>query len=75
MNHCRYGRNVLLELGLAERGSVGRDEDELSLATAQGLESAAVAQDDLARLDDEGKLFAMSVTVLAVKHLRHGKSG
>ena len=48
---------VVLELRLAERRSVGRDEDELGLAGAEGLEGAAVAEDDLAGLDDKGELF------------------
>lgn len=49
---------VVLKLRLAEGRSVGRDEDELGLAGAEGLESAAVAEDDLAGLDDKGELFA-----------------
>ena len=36
------------------------DEDELGLAAAERLQGALVAQHNLARLDDEGKLFAMS---------------
>ena len=72
--------HVLLELRLAQRGSVGlknvsirvftltfrrktySNKNELGLAAAESLEGAAVAQDDLARLDDEGKLFTTSVT-------------
>lgn len=54
------GENVLLELGLAEGRGVGRDEDELGLAAAEGLQGAAVTKNDLARLDDEGKLLLVS---------------
>lgn len=38
-----------------------RDEDQLGLAAAESLQGAAVAQHNLARLDDEGKLFTVSV--------------
>lgn len=51
---------VVLKLALAERRSVGSDEDELGLAGAEGLEGAAVSEDNLAGLDDQGKLFIHS---------------
>ena len=35
------------------------NEDELRLAAAEGLQGAPVAQHDLARLDDEGKLLLL----------------
>ena len=35
------------------------DEDELRLAAAEGLQGAPVAQHNLARLDDEGKLLLL----------------
>ncbi len=38
-----------------------RDEDQLGLAAAESLEGALVAQHNLARLDDEGKLYLMLV--------------
>jgi hypothetical protein len=41
-----------------------RNEDELGLAAAERLEGALVAQHNLARLDDEGKLLSM----LAERH-------
>lgn len=37
-----------------------RNEDELGLAAAERLQGALVAQHNLARLDDEGKLLSMS---------------
>ena len=52
--------NVLLKLGLAEGRGVGSNEDELGLAGAEGLEGAAVAEDDLAGLDNKGKLERLS---------------
>jgi hypothetical protein len=47
---------VVLELRLPEGRSVGSDEDELRLASPEGLEGAAVAEDDLAGLDHKGEL-------------------
>lgn len=38
-----------------------RDKDQLGLAAAEGLQGAPVAQHNLARLDDEGKLFFVLV--------------
>lgn len=55
---CWPGRRVLagsfssIQIRIATHG----DEDELRLAGAQGLQGAPVAEDDLTRLDDEGKL-------------------
>lgn len=37
---------VVLELGLAERGSVASDDDQLGLAGAQALEGGLVAERD-----------------------------
>ena len=51
---------VVLKLALAERRSVGRNENELGLAGAEGLEGAAVSEDNLSGLDDQGKLFIHS---------------
>lgn len=44
------------------------DENELGLAAAEGLESAPVAQHNLARLDDEGELFTPSVSEETMAH-------
>jgi hypothetical protein len=41
---------VVLELGLAERGGVAGDDDELGLAGAEGLEGGLVTKSDLAGL-------------------------
>lgn len=37
---------VVLEFGLAEGRSVARDDDELGLAVAEGLEGALVSESD-----------------------------
>ena len=37
---------VVLELRLAERGSVGGDDDELGLAVTEGLQGRLVSQGD-----------------------------
>ena len=37
---------VVLELRLAERGSVGGDDDELGLAVTEGLQGRLVSQSD-----------------------------
>lgn len=41
---------VVLELRLAQRGGVAGNDDELGLASTEGLESRLVAQSDLSRL-------------------------
>lgn len=41
---------VVLELRLAERGSVASNDDELGLAGAEGLEGGLVTKSDLAGL-------------------------
>eukprot|EP01113_Clastostelium_recurvatum_P043452 TRINITY_DN718_c0_g1_i2.p1 TRINITY_DN718_c0_g1~~TRINITY_DN718_c0_g1_i2.p1 ORF type:complete len:157 (-),score=10.34 TRINITY_DN718_c0_g1_i2:69-539(-) len=46
---------VVLDLGLAEGSAVVGDDDELSLATADGLKGLLVAEDVLATLHDEGE--------------------
>lgn len=47
---------VVLDLGLAQGRGVGRDENELSLASAHVLESALKAESDLTRLDNKLEL-------------------
>lgn len=47
---------VVLDLGLAQRRRVGRDEHQLGLARAHVLESALKAESDLTRLDDKLEL-------------------
>jgi len=60
---------VVLELRLAQRRGVGSDEDQLRLSGAKGLQGAAVAEDDLAGLDNKGKLhrFFRQFRVLATQ--------
>ena len=45
----------VFELRLAERRSIGRNEDQLSLARTESLESALGAHGDLARFHHQGK--------------------
>lgn len=51
----RTYHSVVLELRLAERGSVAGNDDELGLAIAERLEGALVAKSDLARLHDQSQ--------------------
>ena len=71
---------VVLKLALAERRSVGRNENELGLAGAEGLEGAAVSEDNLSGLDDQGKLFIHSqykpkkkIEAISVSRLQQNK--
>jgi len=48
--------SVVLKLGTAESGAVGRDHQKLSLARSQSLEGALQAEGVLTRLDDQLKL-------------------
>ena len=48
------------------------NEDELGLAGAEGLKGAAVAQHNLTRLDDEGKLIRLSVKERRIIEGRNG---
>ena len=47
--------SVVLNLGLAERGAVIADDDELRLAGSQGLQGRLIAQGVLARLHHQRK--------------------
>lgn len=49
------GHSVVLNLGLAERGAVIADDDELRLAGSQGLQGRLIAQGVLARLHHQRK--------------------
>lgn len=55
---------VVLELRLAERGSVASDDDELGLAGAQALQGRLVTESDLARLHDQRQARGQRVGVL-----------
>jgi hypothetical protein len=46
---------VVLQLGLAERGGVAGDDDQLGLSGAQALEGGLVAQGDLSGLHHQGE--------------------
>ena len=46
MNGSLGQHGVVLELTLAQRGSVGGDDDELGLAVTEGLEGRLVSQSD-----------------------------
>lgn len=46
---------VVLELRLAERGSVGSDDDQLGLAGAQSLHGRLSTQGDLTGLHHQGE--------------------
>lgn len=66
---------VVLDLGLAQRRRVSRDEYELSLARAHVLESALKAEGDLTRLDDKLEL-GVDVVLGRLLSLRsHGSVG
>lgn len=55
MNRSLGQHGVVLELGLAERGSVGGNDDQLSLAGAQSLHGRLNTQGDLAGLHHQGE--------------------
>lgn len=42
---------VVLELTLAQRGSVGRDDDKLGLSVTKGLEGGLVTKSDCKQLE------------------------
>lgn len=46
MDRSLSKHGVVLELTLAQRGSVGGDDDELGLAVTEGLEGRLVSQSD-----------------------------
>lgn len=46
---------VVLQLGLAERGGVGSDDDQLGLAGAQSLHGRLGTQGDLTGLHHQGE--------------------
>lgn len=55
MNGGLGEHGVVLKLGLAERGSVGSDDDQLGLARAQGLHGRLSTQGDLTGLHHQGE--------------------
>lgn len=69
----RLGQHaVVLELGLAERGSVASNDDELGLAGAEGLEGALVTKDNCHVLES-GRCqvcFGVALTLAGLHHKR-----
>ncbi len=56
--------SVVLELRAAQSGAVGRDQQELSLATSQRLQGALQTESILSRLDDQLELAVDSLCSL-----------
>ncbi len=74
MVHAGLGKHgIVLDFGLAKRGTVAGDDDELALAAAQRLERGPIAQRVLAGLHHQRQ--PVVDTLLRLLGLLHGHHG